>query len=127
MKKLRRRLREEMTIIYGDNMALHEKKCVPCEGGIPPMGKSEIVEFLNEINDNWIVINNHHLEREWQFDDFKTALRFVNITGQICEEEGHHANYELSWGYVKIIIWTHKIDGLTSSDFVLAAKFDQVE
>ena len=91
------------------------------------MDEVEIAEFLNEINEEWAAINNHHLERRWQFDDFETALRFVNITGQICEEEGHHANYELGWGYVKIIIWTHKIDGLTSSDFVLAAKFDQVE
>ncbi len=116
-----------MTIIYGDNMALHENKCVPCDGGIPPMEEGEITEFMDEINDNWVVINNHHLEREWKFDDFVAALRFVNTTGQICEEEGHHANYELGWGFVKIIIWTHKIDGLTSSDFVLAAKFDQVE
>ena len=60
-------------------------------------------------------------------DDFLSALKFVNKTGEICEEEGHHANYELGWGFVKISIWTHKINGLTSSDFVLAAKFDQLK
>ena len=107
-------------------MELHEKKCIPCEGGIPPMEEDEINQFLKEIDSNWNVVNHHHLERTWNFEDFVNALKFVNKTGEICEEEGHHANYELGWGFVKIIIWTHKIDGLTSSDFVLAAKFDQL-
>ena len=116
-----------MTTIFGDNMALHEKKCVPCEGGIPPMGANEINDFMKEISEQWDVIENNHLQRKWEYDDFESALKFVNTTGQICEDEGHHANYELGWGFVKITIWTHKIDGLTSSDFVLAAKFDRVE
>ena len=107
-------------------MDLHKKKCLPCEGGIPPMEEDEINQFLKEIDGRWKSIDNHHLERTWEFEDFENALNFVNKTGQICEKEGHHANYELGWGFVKIIIWTHKIDGLTSSDFVLAAKFDQL-
>ena len=116
-----------MTTIYGVSMALHEKKCTPCKGGIPPMREDEIKLFLREINKEWSVINNHHLERSWEFADFLSALKFVNKTGEICEEEGHHANYELGWGFVKITIWTHKINGLTSSDFVLASKFDQLK
>lgn len=116
-----------MIVIYGDNMSLHEKKCIPCEGGIPPLNNEEINIYLSEVDDDWKVINSHHLERKWEFIDFQTALDFVNKTGAICEEEGHHANYELGWGFVKILIWTHKIDGLAYSDFILASKFDKVE
>ena len=116
-----------MIVICGDKMGLHESKCVPCEGGIPPMKELEINEFLSELNSNWVVVDNKRLEREWEFENFVHALDFVNKTGEICEEEGHHANYEFGWGKVKVLIWTHKIDGLTKSDFVLAAKFDKVE
>ncbi len=116
-----------MIVICGDNMNLHEEKCVPCMGGVSPMNEDEIEELVSEVNINWKVIKNHHLERKWEFDDFEKALKFVNDTGEICENEGHHANYEFGWGQVKILIWTHKIDGLTNSDFILAAKIDQVE
>ena len=116
-----------MIVICGDNMNLHEKKCIPCDGGIPPLNDKEIQNYISEIDADWEVINNHHLQRKWDFSDFQNALNFVNLTGSICEEEGHHANYELGWGFVKILIWTHKINGLTSSDFILASKFDEVE
>tara|TARA_Y100000022_G_C13164679_1_gene335620 strand:+ start:343 stop:672 length:330 start_codon:yes stop_codon:yes gene_type:complete len=106
---------------------LEGKKCVPCEGGIPPLNEEESMELIGMINDNWALIDNHHIERIWEFNDFQDALKFVNLAGMICEEEGHHANFEISWGRAKALIWTHKIDGLTESDFILAAKIDELE
>jgi 4a-hydroxytetrahydrobiopterin dehydratase len=75
---------------------------------------------------DWKVINNHHLERQLTFPDFKSALKFVNRVGDLAEQQGHHPDIALSWGKVGISIWTHKIDGLTESDFILAAKIDRL-
>ena len=102
------------------------KNCVPCEGGVPPLNKAERTELISHIHGGWSVIDGHHLEREWSFPDFVSALVFTNTTGTICEEQGHHADFELGWRRVKAKIWTHKINGLTESDFVLAAKFDRI-
>jgi 4a-hydroxytetrahydrobiopterin dehydratase len=102
------------------------KNCAPCEGGTPPLSEAERTELISHIHSGWSVVNGHHLEREWPFPDFVSALAFTNAAGTICEEQGHHADFELGWGRVKAKIWTHKIDGLTESDFVLAAKFDRV-
>lgn len=102
------------------------KNCVPCEGGVPPLNKVERTELISHIHGGWSVIDGHHLEREWSFPDFVSALVFTNTAGTICEEQGHHADFELGWGRVKAKIWTHKINGLTESDFVLAAKFDRI-
>ena len=115
-----------MNTFGAEDMALHERKCVACEGGIPPLNEAECNELSASLNPNWNVINNHHLERTWIFDDFQGALDFVNSAGQICEDEFHHADFDFGWGRVKATIWTHKIDGLTESDFILAAKFDQI-
>ena len=107
-------------------LSLHEKKCVPCEGGIPPLNSTEIEPLISQLDDGWEVVGQHHLERTWDFEDFATALQFVNQAGDICEQEFHHADFELGWGRAKVMIWTHKIDGLTESDFVLASKIDQI-
>lgn len=107
-------------------MGLSEKTCVPCRGGIPPLGADEIRPLAAEIND-WSVVQNHHLERQFQFPDFKEALAFVNVVGALAEEEGHHPDLSLAWGRVGVTIWTHKIDGLTESDFILAAKIDLIQ
>lgn len=101
---------------------LSEKKCVPCRGGVPPLKGAEIQSFLKQLGNDWIVVNEHHLEKEYAFPDFVQALAFTNAVGKIAEEEGHHPDIHLSWGKVKILLWTHKIDGLTESDFILAAK-----
>ncbi|MAZ23516.1 MAG: pterin-4-alpha-carbinolamine dehydratase [Euryarchaeota archaeon] len=98
-----------------------------CEGGQPPLTEEQISELLPGLSQDWKVIENHHLRREWGFSDFASALEFVNLAGGICEDEGHHADFEVGWGRVKAEIWTHKIDGLTESDFYLAAKFDRIE
>nr|AIF10652.1 pterin-4-alpha-carbinolamine dehydratase (PCBD, phhB) [uncultured marine group II/III euryarchaeote KM3_46_H05] len=109
-----------------NRMALHEKRCIPCEGGVPPLDDSGREPLLSELNGGWQVVDGHHLERTWSFPDFAEALTFVNAAGAVCEEEFHHADFDFGWGRVKVTIWTHKIDGLTESDFVLAAKLDQI-
>ena len=106
---------------------LADKRCLACEGGQPALTESQISDLLPGLSEGWRVVENHHLEREWGFHDFSTALEFANLAGEICEEEGHHADFEVGWGRVKAEIWTHKIDGLTESDFYLAAKFDRIE
>lgn len=104
---------------------LAEKHCVPCRGGVPPLTPEQIKPLANQLND-WRVVNSHHVERQFKFPDFKTALDFVNAVGRIAEEEAHHPDIYLAWGKVEVKIWTHKIDGLTESDFVLAAKIDRI-
>tara|TARA_B100000900_G_scaffold400720_1_gene404649 strand:- start:344 stop:694 length:351 start_codon:yes stop_codon:yes gene_type:complete len=116
-----------MTLTFGvENLDLHQKKCIPCQGGIPPLTALEIEPYIRQIHDDWKLIADHHIERVFSFNDFKSALEFVNQAGGICEEEDHHADFELSWGRVKIMIWTHKIDGLNEADFILAAKIDNI-
>ena len=102
-------------------MSLSEKHCVPCKGGVPPL-KGEELDRLKQQLPSWQVVDGHHLLRSFAFPDFRTALDFVNKAGAIAEEEGHHPDVFLSWGKVEVKIWTHKIDGLTESDFILAAK-----
>lgn len=104
--------------------ALSQKKCVPCEGGVPPLKGSALQTLSVELKPGWEVVDEHHLIKTYTFPDFANALAFTNLIGAIAEEEGHHPNITLSWGKVEVTIWTHKIDGLTESDFILAAKCD---
>jgi len=104
---------------------LSGKECVPCKGGIPPL-KGEELRKLNKQLENWKIVKEHHLEKEYKFKDFKEALDFTNKVGMLAEEQNHHPDIYLSYGKVKIILWTHKIDGLTESDFIFAAKVDEV-
>ena len=83
-------------------------------------------EMIRQIHSDWKLIDTHHIERFWIFPDFESALLFVNAAGAICEEQNHHADFELGWGRAKAMIWTHKINGLSESDFFLAAKFDEI-
>jgi 4a-hydroxytetrahydrobiopterin dehydratase len=103
---------------------LADKKCVPCRGGTPPL-KGKDLERLRAHVPQWTVTNEHHIHREFRFPDFKQALEFVNRVGEIAENEGHHPDILLGWGKVEITLWTHKIDGLTESDFIMAAKIDR--
>jgi 4a-hydroxytetrahydrobiopterin dehydratase len=103
---------------------LADKKCVPCRGGVPPLTAEQIKPLLREVS-NWEAVNHHHLNRTFKFQDFKKALDFVNRVGEIAEQEDHHPDIYLAWGKVEVTIWTHKIDGLTESDFIFAAKVDQ--
>jgi len=105
---------------------LADETCVPCKGGVPPLKGEELAAVKRELGGDWNVVNEHHLEKEFTFPDFATALAFTNRVGEIAEKEGHHPDIYLAWGKVRVTIWTHKIDGLTRSDFVLAAKIDRV-
>jgi 4a-hydroxytetrahydrobiopterin dehydratase len=105
--------------------SLADKKCVPCRGGVPPLRGEELEKLWADLP-NWTVTNEHHLQREFKFPDFKQALDFVNRVGELAEEQGHHPDILLAWGKVGITLWTHKIDGLTESDFIMAAKIDRL-
>ena len=108
---------------------LANKKCIPCEGDIPPFDKSEIHKYLKKV-DGWDVKKNEdenfYLLKEFKFDDFLKAQNFVNKVGEIAETEGHHPDIWFGWGYAKIKIFTHAINGLAESDFILAAKIDKI-
>ena len=104
---------------------LADKKCVPCRGGVPPL-KGKELEALHKSVPGWEVVNEHHLNRTFAFPDFVKALAFVNRVGALAEEQGHHPDILLTWGKAGITLWTHKIDGLTESDFIMAAKIDRL-
>jgi 4a-hydroxytetrahydrobiopterin dehydratase len=106
---------------------LAEKECVPCKGGVPPLKQRELTELLDKLGEGWRVVDEHHLEKEYRFKDFRTALAFINRIGELAETQGHHPDIYISWGKVKLAIWTHKINGLTESDFIFAAKADIME
>lgn len=103
---------------------LVKKKCVPCEGKEKPLLGDELTELSNELGSSWRIINEHHLEKEFKFKDFKEALEFTNKVGQLAEKEQHHPDIHLGYGKVRIILWTHAIEGLSENDFILAAKCD---
>lgn len=105
---------------------LASKTCVPCRGGVPALKGAEL-ESLKRQLPGWQVVNEHHLHRRFDFPDFVTALAFVNRVGEVAEQQGHHPDIMLTWGKVEITIWTHKVDGLTESDFILAAKIDELK
>jgi 4a-hydroxytetrahydrobiopterin dehydratase len=102
---------------------LAKKSCVPCKGGVPPLAGKELETLAKEVP-AWKVVDAHHIVRTFTFADFKQALAFVNKVGAIAEEQGHHPDILLGWGKAEITTWTHKINGLTESDFILAAKID---
>jgi 4a-hydroxytetrahydrobiopterin dehydratase len=106
---------------------LAEKECIPCKGEVPPLNQQELKELLDKLGGSWQVVDGHHLEKEYRFKDFRTALAFTNRVGELAEAQGHHPDIYLSWGKVKLVIWTHKINGLTESDFIFAAKADILE
>ncbi|MGE5293625.1 MAG: 4a-hydroxytetrahydrobiopterin dehydratase [Solirubrobacterales bacterium] len=103
---------------------LAEKRCVPCRGGVQPLKGEVIQQLAEQLQPGWNVVDEHHLEREYRFPDFRQALEFVNEVGEIAEQENHHPDILLSYGKVVIQLWTHKIHGLHENDFILAAKID---
>ena len=109
---------------------LHDKKCIPCKGDVPPFNFSEISKYLKKV-DGWSVEkdtqNISFLEKDFKFKDFIQSQKFVNKVGVIAEAEGHHPDIIFGWGYAKIKIFTHAIKGLAESDFILAAKIDQID
>jgi 4a-hydroxytetrahydrobiopterin dehydratase len=100
--------------------------CVPCRGGVPPLTHDEIVPYLEDLDHDWRVVDDHHLEKEYRFANFREALAFTNRVGELAEDVGHHPDVELAWGRVKLTVFTHKIKGLHEADFVFAAKAEQL-
>jgi 4a-hydroxytetrahydrobiopterin dehydratase len=104
---------------------LADKTCVPCRGDVPPLKGTELEEMIRQVP-GWEAVDEHHLRKEFRFRNFREALDFVNRVGELAEEQAHHPDIELGWGRVGLTIFTHKIDGLTESDFILAAKVDRL-
>jgi len=102
---------------------LLEKHCVPCHGGVPRLTGEEIGPLLAQL-EGWEAVGGHHLSKEYKFENFADALAFVNRVGEVAEAEGHHPDISFGWGYTRIEIHTHAIDGLSESDFILAARID---
>ena len=104
---------------------LASKTCVPCRGGTPPLKGEELDDLWRQIP-GWEVVEEHHLRRRFRFKNFREALDFVNRVGELAEEQGHHPDVRFGWGYAEVTVYTHKIDGLTESDFILAAKISKL-
>lgn len=105
---------------------LAQRKCIPCEGGIPKLEPDAIARFLPQLNADWRVVEGHHLRREYKFPDFALALDFVNRVGALAEDNGHHPDLYLTWGRAAVELYTHAVNGLTETDFILAAKIDEL-
>ena len=104
---------------------LASKDCEPCKGGVDPLKGDELAEFDKQLGNGWEVVEEHHLEKVFNFDDFAEALAFTNKVGAVAEDMGHHPDILTTWGKVKVTIFTHKIGGLHEADFVFAARCEQ--
>ena len=104
---------------------LANKTCVPCKGGVPPLKGQDLDDLAKQV-EGWQVVEEHHIVKRFQFPDFRTALQFVNQVGEIAEEQRHHPDIFLAWGRAEVTLWTHAIKGLSESDFILAAKIDEL-
>ncbi len=122
MKLLNQKLETRMD----QSCELSKKSCIPCRGGIPPLKGEELLSFLNKLKPGWEVVEEHHIKKTFTFPNFITALAFTNQIGDLAEREGHHPDINLTYGKVEVMLWTHKIDGLSESDFILAAKIDEL-
>ena len=111
--------------VMADN-SLSKSKCVPCQGGIEPLKGDMLKTLMSQLSSEWQIVNEHHLERDFKFKNFQEALDFVNRVGRVAESESHHPDIYLSWGKVKLTLWTHKIKGLHKNDFILASKIDNL-
>lgn len=104
---------------------LASKTCVPCRGGVLPLTGAELSELARQVT-GWTVVEEHHITKSFKFPNFREALAFLNRVGELAEAQGHHPDLVLVWGRVDVTSWTHKINGLTESDFILAAKIDEL-
>ena len=107
-------------------MGLADKKCVPCEGGIPAIEGADIENYTNQLKTKWDVVDGKMIRREFTFPDFSAAMDFANRIAAIAEEEGHHPDLYISWGMVVVTLFTHAIGGLSENDFIVAAKINDL-
>ena len=106
-------------------MKLAQKRCVPCHSGIPPLKGDALLALLKELKNDWEIIDEHHLRKDYAFDSYKEAVHFINLIANLAESEGHRPELLLSFRNVRVSIWMHKIDGMVESNFIFAAKSDQ--
>ena len=104
--------------------SLANRDCVPCQGGIPPLEGEPLKKLEQELAGGWKVVDGKKLTKTFKFKDFRQALAFTNRVGELAESVGHHPDIHLAWGKVRLVVWTHKIDGLAEADFIFAAKAD---
>ena len=105
---------------------ISNKKCIPCQGGIPPLNSNQINTFIKNLDDNWKVYNEKEIKKEYIFDTYHEAISFTNKIANLAEEEGHHPFIHINYKRVVIILYTHKINGLHENDFILASKCDVI-
>jgi 4a-hydroxytetrahydrobiopterin dehydratase len=105
---------------------LANRQCIPCKGGVPPLKGEILRQYQAELGGDWEILDEQRLEKTYKFKNFREALDFTVRVGELAESVGHHPDIFLAWGKVKLTIWTHKISGLTESDFVMAAKVDSL-
>jgi len=103
---------------------LAKKECIPCKGGVPPLKGENLKKLQDELGNSWNLINDHHIEKWYEFPSFVESMKFSNKVADLAEQQGHHPEIHISFSKVKLQLWTHKIDGLTESDFIFAAKAD---
>jgi 4a-hydroxytetrahydrobiopterin dehydratase len=106
--------------------SLSEKKCVPCQGDTPALDQDQSQKLLIELKSDWQINASGHLYKSYRFKNFMNAMEFANKIAMVAEEEAHHPDLSISWGLCFVEIWTHKINGLTESDFILAAKIEKI-
>ena len=104
-------------------MELEKKRCIPCEGGVPPLTEDEILDYISVVR-GWIVKDDKKIFKHYSFVNFRHTMAFVNAVAQIAEKEGHHPVMHIGYGFAEIELWTHAIDGLSENDFIVAAKID---
>lgn len=102
------------------------KHCVPCQGGVPPLDSSSANALLGQLTQDWILNDRGHLYKEFLFEDFMGPITFAHKIAEVAEQEAHHPDLTIAWGKCSVEIWTHKINGLTESDFILAAKIEAI-
>ncbi len=107
-------------------MDLSKKKCIPCEGGIPPLDQQQVAEYKKHIKDDWKVTNINKISKDFLFVEYNHTLEFVNKVADLAEEEGHHPVMHVYYGKVIIELWTHAINGLSENDFIMASKIDEL-
>jgi 4a-hydroxytetrahydrobiopterin dehydratase len=106
-------------------MSLADNKCIPCRGGVPPLSSEVAQALLQQLGEGWGLNSDEHLERVYSFGNFNDAMTLANAVAKIADDENHHPDLYVAWGKCSVEIWTHKISGLTESDFYFAAKVDR--